>query len=199
MVEELMKVSTVGFMINSCFHLSLVLGFVVLRINLGSFVLWQVSYVLVQSESCFCNYLQCYRTNHGLCILGTCFTELDPPTLFWRWQGLVIMLILPLNYFQTYMILLSQLPGTTQECHQFFVFWGGCLVLVLGLLWKYFYFSGKILKCHILMLFLQSDNQVCLKLFHITHTCIITFRYILWWIIFLTQKLRILVLYFFKV
>lgn len=41
---------------------------------------------------------------------------------------------------------------------------------------KYFYFSGKILKCHILLnVILQSDNQVCLKLFHTTHTCIIAY------------------------
>lgn len=40
MVEEIMKASTIGFMPNSYFHLSLVLGFVVLRINSGSFVLW---------------------------------------------------------------------------------------------------------------------------------------------------------------
>lgn len=40
MVEEIMKAFTMGFMPNSCFHLSLVLGFVVLRINSGSFVLW---------------------------------------------------------------------------------------------------------------------------------------------------------------
>lgn len=130
-----MKASTMGFMPSSCFHLSLVLDFVVLRINSGLLCCGQVSYVLVHTESCFCNYLPCYRTNRGLYILQTCFTtELDPPTLFWRWQGLVIMLMLPLNYFQTYMFLLSQLPGTTQECHQFLCFRGFvCLVLVFGL------------------------------------------------------------------
>lgn len=59
------------------------------------------------------------------------------------------------------------------------MFWGVCL-FGFGFwpffLCKYFYFSGKILKCHILLnVILQSDNQVCLKLFHTTHTCIIAY------------------------
>lgn len=82
------------------------------------------------------------------------------------------MLMLPLNYFQTDMILLSQLPGTTQECHQFLCFGG---FVWFGAFFVYFYFSGKILKCHILLnVIFKSDNQVCLKLLHIIHTCIIT-------------------------
>lgn len=109
----------------------------------------------------------------ALCIPGTCLTtELEPPTLSLR-QGLVIMLRLPVNSFQTYVILLSQLlkdlglqayAATARKVMGLFVFVSTC-----------FYFSSKILKCHILLnVILQSDNQVCLKLLHITYICIVT-------------------------
>lgn len=67
-VEEIMKDSNMGFLPNSYFHLSLVWGFVVLRIEVFCVIgTCPMSYVLVNTQSCFCNYLRCYRSNPRPC------------------------------------------------------------------------------------------------------------------------------------